>query len=75
MKQPGLKRRIALALWRVGIRWGPDGEAPAMPGGPDWSSNVGRGGLRFSERVRDVWRRRWLRLRRPEATSKEHNRE
>jgi len=29
-----------------------------------WRTDPGRGGLRFSERLRDIYRRRWLRIRR-----------
>lgn len=29
----------------------------------EFSSNTQRIGLRFSERIRDAWRRQWLRLR------------
>ena len=29
-----------------------------------WRTDPGHGGLRFSERIRDIYRRRWLRIRR-----------
>jgi len=60
-----LPRRIASAfagLWlRAARPRGPSAEDVARA---EFSTHPGRKGLRFSERVRDAFRRNWLRLRR-----------
>ena len=34
------------------------------PDTPDWTGNASRLGVRFTERLRDLWRPRWLNLHR-----------
>lgn len=71
MQRRNWHRNAAIALWRFGLLVGSRTHRDEGPAGPDWQSNIGRGGLRINERIRDIWRRRWLKLRRTEAHTEE----
>jgi hypothetical protein len=59
-------RRRAAALW---LRWFPAGRPKARPRDVRrqlWSHSTRRMGVRFTERVRHVFRNRWLRVAEPD---------
>lgn len=71
MTRRSWKYRATLAIWRFGIRWSSRGRPGDDADAVEWFANVGRGGFRMNERVRDTWRRRWLRLARLHDSAEE----
>ena len=67
MRKPTVRQRWWSRLFTAAVRWvgvSPDRDELRRAVAEDWRTDTRAMGLRFTERLRNVYRRRWLRLRR-----------
>ena len=67
MRKPTVRQRWWSRLIAAAIRWvgvSPSEDELRRAAGADWRTDTRAMGVRFGERLRDIYRRRWLRIRR-----------